>query len=253
MIRKRLADGWHALNLFILAQPGLLLLLMLMGGELPDRAPLWGSHLANVILFLLAIVLTGGLYHACFLYFPRKTNPDGTPAKKRSPLIAARLCESALLLFALFLIVQPFVPAHDGIPDPSDGIWGIGDLAHRTNLPLCRCRTQWPSSAAIGNLRTLLGAQNAYQSIKGVYAASLADLTSTTPPFLDGNWDTTKYGYDFSLTTSANGTGFEATALPHEYKRGFQRGFYADETGLIRQSKDVRKTKPGKGSPPIGE
>jgi type IV pilus assembly protein PilA len=53
---------------------------------------------------------------------------------------------------------------------------------------LLRSRMQSNESSAIGNLRTVIGAQVAYNAANSVYTTSFADLTGATPSYLDGDW-----------------------------------------------------------------
>ncbi len=99
---------------------------------------------------------------------------------------------------------------------------------------LLRSRIQSNESAAIGNLRTVLGAENAYNSAKGVYG-SYTNLTTNTPPFLDGTWPGAKSGYTFAEITLANtNNSFSASATPVGQDTTGSRGFFVDESGVIR-------------------
>ena len=119
---------------------------------------------------------------------------------------------------------------------------------------LLRSRIQSNESAAIGNLRTVLGAQSAYNSSVGNYAAAFGDLTGATPPFLDGNWTaaTGKNGYTFAM--GGGGAGVQAfTCNADAVTQGTTgvRAFFVDESGVIR----AKATGPtaGTGDTPIGE
>ena len=100
---------------------------------------------------------------------------------------------------------------------------------------LLRSRIQSNESAAIGNLRTVLGAENAYNSAKGVYGSFASLTTGSTPPFLDGTWPGAKSGYTFAeiaLTNSNN--SFSCSATPVGQDTTGSRGFFVDESGVIR-------------------
>jgi prepilin-type N-terminal cleavage/methylation domain-containing protein len=99
---------------------------------------------------------------------------------------------------------------------------------------LLRSRIQSNESAAIGNLRTVIGAQTAFQAANFAYTTAWDDLTTATPPFLDGAWDGTKNGYDFVLGGSA--TNFNCTATPAEQDVTGSRGFFTDSSGVIRSA-----------------
>jgi type II secretory pathway pseudopilin PulG len=112
-------------------------------------------------------------------------------------------------------------------------------------------RIQSNESAAIGNLRTILGAEQAYNAATGRYA-SIEELTGTLPPYLDDynhDWEGVKSGYCFTLTIGNDGKAFKAIAMPAVVK--WQRGFYVDETGVIRFEKKGKE--PDANSMPIGE
>jgi hypothetical protein len=130
-----------------------------------------------------------------------------------------------------------------------------------TGIADCHRHIQSNESAAIGNLRTIVGAETAYYSSKGTYTGNWADMTDVTPPYLDGNWTTTKQGYDFTLTAIENGKGYEVVAVPHTkatlVKKLFfvtsVRGFFTDTSGVIRANADGLESKPSAASSPIGE
>jgi prepilin-type N-terminal cleavage/methylation domain-containing protein len=97
---------------------------------------------------------------------------------------------------------------------------------------LLRSRMQSNESAAVGNLRTIVGAETAYQAANYMYTAAFDDLTTATPPFLDGDWANPKSGYAFVLGGSA--TNFTANANAVEYNVTGGKGFYTDASGVIR-------------------
>ncbi len=115
---------------------------------------------------------------------------------------------------------------------------------------LLRSRIQSNESAAIGNLRTVLGSENAYNSAKGVYGSYAALTTGSTPPFLDGTWPGAKSGYTFAeigLGTGAN--SFNATAVPVGQGTTGSRGFIVDESGVIKAAAAGATS----GGSPIGQ
>jgi hypothetical protein len=133
--------------------------------------------------------------------------------KKRTTPIALRLCEIYSLLFVVLIIAPDLLIPH---------------------------RVQSNDSAAIGNLRTVVGAETAYKSAKGTYTGNWEDMTLANPPFLDGNWAATKNGYNFILYS--NGQSFTCTANAAEQGVTGTRGFFTDETGVIRASKGPNAT-----------
>ncbi|HNR29703.1 MAG TPA: prepilin-type N-terminal cleavage/methylation domain-containing protein [Candidatus Hydrogenedentes bacterium] len=97
---------------------------------------------------------------------------------------------------------------------------------------LLRSRMQSNESAAVGNLRTIVGAQTAFQSANFQYAATFDELTTPTPPFLDGDWTGTKSGYNYVMGGDAN--AFNANANAAQYGVTGNRGFFTDASGVIR-------------------
>ncbi|HNR36656.1 MAG TPA: prepilin-type N-terminal cleavage/methylation domain-containing protein [Candidatus Hydrogenedentes bacterium] len=106
---------------------------------------------------------------------------------------------------------------------------------------LLRSRLQSNESAAIGNLRTINGAETAFHSANSQYAQTFDALTTATPPFLDGtaaSWTaaTGKQGYVFTLgAPAAGGTqNYAATAVPVTYQTTGNRSFFTQADGVVR-------------------
>jgi len=97
---------------------------------------------------------------------------------------------------------------------------------------LLRSRMQSNESAAIGNLRTISGAQVAHHSANNTYATTFDELTTATPPFLDGDWTATKQGYDFTMGGTAD--CFTANSDPSTVGTTGNRQFFTDCSGVIR-------------------
>jgi prepilin-type N-terminal cleavage/methylation domain-containing protein len=97
---------------------------------------------------------------------------------------------------------------------------------------LLRSRMQSNESAAVGNLRTIVGAQTAYQAANYEYATDFAQLTGATPPFLDGDWAAPKSGYNYVL--GGTNQNFSANANAVEYGVTGSKGFFTDASGVIR-------------------
>jgi prepilin-type N-terminal cleavage/methylation domain-containing protein len=97
---------------------------------------------------------------------------------------------------------------------------------------LLRSRMQSNESSAIGNLRTINGAEVAFHSANNQYAIAFDSLTTATPPFLDGNWAAAKSGYNFTLGGTT--TNFAANADPAEEGTTGNRHFFVDASGVIR-------------------
>ncbi|MBI2423321.1 MAG: prepilin-type N-terminal cleavage/methylation domain-containing protein [Candidatus Hydrogenedentes bacterium] len=97
---------------------------------------------------------------------------------------------------------------------------------------LLRSRMQSNESAAVGNLRTIVGSQTAYHAANYAYTADFADLTGATPPFLDGDWAVAKSGYNFVL--GGDTENFSANANAVTYGTTGSKGFFTDSSGVIR-------------------
>lgn len=113
---------------------------------------------------------------------------------------------------------------------------------------LLRSRMQSNESAAVGNLRTLVASQTAYHSANFVYTASFDDLTTASPAYLDGDWTTTKSGYDYTL--AGDSANFNCSASATSYGVTGGRGFYTDASGVIRYESGGDATD---ASTPLGE
>jgi type IV pilus assembly protein PilA len=113
---------------------------------------------------------------------------------------------------------------------------------------LLRSRMQSNESAAIGNLRTIVGAEVAYHASNYSYTADFADLTDASPSFLDGDWGAVKSGYNFVLGGSAE--NFTANANAESYGVTGGKGFYTDATGVIRYADGADADE---SSSPIGQ
>ena len=102
---------------------------------------------------------------------------------------------------------------------------------------LLRSRIQSNESAAIGNLRTLTGAQRDYSAAIGLYADSFTQLMDTTngPSFLLGSWGAgvSKTGYIFKMKGIEDCRCYETTATPSVPGRTGVRYFYSDCSGKI--------------------
>jgi type IV pilus assembly protein PilA len=99
---------------------------------------------------------------------------------------------------------------------------------------LLRSRVQSNQSAAIQNLRTIVSAQTTYQATNYTFATSFADLTGSTPAFLDGDWDPAHGGYLFVL--AGDGDSFTVNANAKAYGTTGNHGYFTDTTGVIRFS-----------------
>lgn len=112
---------------------------------------------------------------------------------------------------------------------------------------LLRSRIQSNESAAIGNLKTLVGAQTAFAAANGGYTDAWADLNDPDPPFLDVELGGgTVQGYNYVLAGAGAPTGagdafftnFTCTANPADATTGV-RIFWVDAGGVIRLNDDA--------------
>ena len=116
---------------------------------------------------------------------------------------------------------------------------------------LMRSKVQSNESAAIGNLKAICGAQVTYHTANNTYAANFGELTSGTPPFLDGTWDaTTKQGYTYTIALLDGGNDFSCNADPAVMDKTGTKGFFVDSSGVIRSEVGAPATD---ASDPIGE
>ena len=133
-------------------------------------------------------------------------------------------------------------------------LWGLShggtDTAVSSSHGVEQSNMSATESIAVGNIRTILGAENAFFSSNGRYG-SFKDLTTATPPFLDGQWDVTKRGYDYSITVTNDGKRFEVVGIPHKVAEGQHKGFWSSEEGGIRYTPDARKKMPNMEGAPI--
>lgn len=116
---------------------------------------------------------------------------------------------------------------------------------------LLRSRLQSNESAAIGNLRTVVGSQTAFAAAERGYSDTWADLNTPAngPAYLDIILDgVIVTGYEYALAAagdpvdSASGVNanedFNATAIPANFGTSGIRGFFVDASGVIRFTTD---------------
>ena len=129
---------------------------------------------------------------------------------------------------------------------------------------LLRSRLQSNESTAIGNLRTVVGAQSTFASAHQGYASTWAELRDDpiedgSPAYLDidlANNPTSGYIYDIGeeggdANPDGTFTNFEATAVPSDIGRTGERGFFVDASGVIRWTDDG--SEPDTTAPPLGD
>jgi len=109
---------------------------------------------------------------------------------------------------------------------------------------LLASRVSANENAAIGNVRTVIGAQTQFSGRLNRYADSFAELANppggAAVPFLDDTWNNdpvdNKSGYDFTMGGAGNANTFTVAADPDVVDTTGVRGFFADQTGVIRHN-----------------
>ena len=102
---------------------------------------------------------------------------------------------------------------------------------------LLRARVNANESAAMATLKTIVASSTSYSSVSnGVYPASLNDLTSAAPPYIDPAFDDAvanpeRQGYTFAYT-QVNNYSFWVKADPISAQTG-TNFYYIDEQGVI--------------------
>lgn len=99
---------------------------------------------------------------------------------------------------------------------------------------LLRARLNANESAAISALRTVASSAISFRSVNANYPANMGALSGATPPYIDAVLGAgAKNGYNFVLTGGGANT-FTATARPTVFQTTGVRGFFVDESGVIR-------------------
>ncbi len=109
---------------------------------------------------------------------------------------------------------------------------------------LLRSRIAANEAAAIGALRTLSSAQENYRNNSGTNLyGTLAQLSGATPPYIDSALGSgVSRGYTIAIVGTPTANAWSATAVPNAVGTTGNRGFFIDESGVIRFTTD--------GSPP---
>jgi prepilin-type N-terminal cleavage/methylation domain-containing protein len=99
---------------------------------------------------------------------------------------------------------------------------------------------------AVANIRTLFEAQNLYHIRNGKYG-TLPELVAES--FVPESYEGSGFlGYSFSVVSAGN-YHLAIVAVPTEFGISGRKGFFVDETGLIRYSTDG--SPPSASSPPL--
>ena len=106
---------------------------------------------------------------------------------------------------------------------------------------LLRSKMAANEASAVGSLRTLNTSAVAYSTTYGTYPASLAALgpsstpSSTAADLIDSVLSAgTKSGYTFTFTAGTGNLSYTITAAPSTPGVTGQRGFFTDQSGVIR-------------------
>jgi prepilin-type N-terminal cleavage/methylation domain-containing protein len=110
-----------------------------------------------------------------------------------------------------------------------------------------RSRLQANESATIANMMTIVGAQIAYHTDNLAFATDFASLTAESPPFVAGEWDGPRSGYNYVL--GGTGDAFTLNCNAVAYGKTGNRGFFTDASGVIRYAlgADADATSPALG------
>lgn len=112
----------------------------------------------------------------------------------------------------------------------------IASLAIPVSL---RARVQSNETAAIGNLRTISSAAEAFRSAQNppAYPDSLAAMSGSNPPYLDSAWNTSnqRQGYIYTYTVSVDRETFSTAAAPRTANVSGNNSYCVDQTGVIRR------------------
>ena len=125
---------------------------------------------------------------------------------------------------------------------------------------LLRSKMAANEASAVGSLRSINTAGVAYSTTYGTYPPTLADLgpdssggtaaTSTTADLLDSVLSAgVKSGYTFTYTAGTGSLSYTLKAVPSSQGVTGQRGFYTDQSGVIRGDSSGTATS---ASTPIG-
>ncbi len=106
---------------------------------------------------------------------------------------------------------------------------------------LLRSKMAANEASAVGSLRTINTGSVAYSTTYGTYEAALANLgpatpaTSTSADLIDSVLSSgTKSGYTFVFAPGASNLSYTITATPVTVGTTGQRGFFTDQSGVIR-------------------
>ena len=98
---------------------------------------------------------------------------------------------------------------------------------------LLRSRLNANEAASLSALRTVSSSAQSFRAANPAFPTNLNSLSSATPAYIDAVLGAgSKQGYTFGLTGTTN--TFTATARPATFQTTGVRGFFVDESGVIR-------------------
>ena len=105
---------------------------------------------------------------------------------------------------------------------------------------LLRSRMAANEAAAIGALRTLSSSQENYRNNSGTNLyGTLAQLSGATPPYIDSALGAgISRGYTVAIVGTPDANTYVATAVPNSVGTTGNRGFFIDQSGVIRFTTD---------------
>jgi len=105
---------------------------------------------------------------------------------------------------------------------------------------LVRSRMAANEAGAIQSLRTIVSAEDAFRNTAGLSRfGTLVELRDATPPYIDPALGSgTATGYTVSVVGAPDSDTWAAVAIPNSVGNTGNRGFYVDQSGLIRFSND---------------
>lgn len=117
---------------------------------------------------------------------------------------------------------------------------------------LLRTKMAANEAGAIQSLRTLVSAQDLFRNTQGLNRyGTLAELRDVVPPCVDGALGSgTISGYTVSDVGAPGSDTWEAVALPNTVGATGNRGFFVDESGVLRYTVDG--SPPDETSPELG-
>ncbi len=117
---------------------------------------------------------------------------------------------------------------------------------------LMRAKISANEAGAIQSLRTLVSAQDIFRNTQGIGRyGTLTELRDAVPPCVDPALGSgTCSGYTVSDTGAPGSDTWAAVAVPNSTGSTGNRGFYVDQSGLIRYTNDG--SPPDTSSPEIG-